>query len=245
MIVEASRHIQNKQRIFVGLGQPVLACILAQRIRAPDITMIFESGVIGARPSRLVLTMGDPALASGSAMVTDIFDLFALTLQHGLVDVGFLGGAQIDKFGNLNTSVIGEYYHPKVRLPGSGGGCEVASLSRETVIIIAHEKRRFLEKVDFITSPGHVQDGLRSGIRGHGPSKVITTLGICKFDQNGEMLLDSVHPGVTVERVLENTGWPLKVAPEVKVTNPPSKEELKVLREEIDPKGIFLRKRVE
>jgi len=244
MIVAASREIQDGNRVFVGIGLPVLACLLAQRIRASSISMIFESGVIGARPSRMVLTMGDPALASGAAMVVDFFDLFALMLQKGLIDVGFLGAAQIDKFGNLNTSVIGDYNKPKVRLPGSGGACEVASLSKRTVIIMQHEKRRFVERVDFVTSPGHVKGRYEIGIRGGGPSAVITTLGIFRFDDQGEMYLDSLHPGVSEADVRLNTGWNIKVAGRVKRTEPPTPEEIRILREDIDPKGIFLRNKL-
>jgi len=244
MIVAASREIQDGNRVFVGIGLPVLACLLAQRSRASSISMVFESGVIGARPSRMVLTMGDPALASGAAMVVDFFDLFALMLQKGLIDVGFLGAAQIDKFGNLNTSVIGDYNKPKVRLPGSGGACEVASLSKRTVIIMQHEKRRFVERVDFVTSPGHVKGRYEIGIRGGGPSAVITTLGIFRFDDQGEMYLDSLHPGVSEADVRLNTGWNIKVAGRVKRTEPPTPEEIRILREDIDPKGIFLRNKL-
>ena len=245
MIICAAKQLRNKMCVFVGIGLPVLACILAQKLWAPNVSMIFESGVIGARPSRMALTMGDPAISSGAAMITDFFDLYALTLQRGLVDVGFLGGAQIDKFGNLNTSVIGEYQHPKVRLPGSGGGSEVASLSKKTIIIMAHEKRRFVDKVDFITSPGHIPNANSVGVRGNGPEMVITTLGICKFDKSGEMYLDSVHPGVTIEQVRESTGWDLKVANQVKRTVAPTDQEISVLRNEIDPRRIFLNKHVE
>jgi glutaconate CoA-transferase subunit B len=242
MITAASRELIDGDKVFVGIGLPVLACLLAQRTRTPNISMIFESGVIGARPSRLVLTMGDPAIATGSAMIVDFFDLFALMLQRGLIDVGFLGAAQIDRMGNLNTSVIGSYASPKVRLPGSGGACEVASLSKRTVIIIRHEKRRFVNHVDFVTSPGHSKEKSRSGIRGKGPIAVITTLGVLRFDQEGEMYLDSCHPGVSIETIKENTGWPLRISRNLKETLPPTAEELKILRNEIDPRGIFLQR---
>ena len=246
MITAASRELEEGNRVFVGIGLPVLACLLAQRTRTPNISMIFESGVIGARPSRMVLTMGDPAIATGSVMVVDFFDLFALMLQRGLIDVGFLGAAQVDRFGNLNTSVIGDYAKPKVRLPGSGGACEVASLSKKTVIIMRHEKRRFVDHVDFITTPGHLkEEAARRGIRGGGPSAVITTLGVFRFDRDGEMFLDSCHPGVAIETVKDNIGWPIRVSKNLKQTAPPSAEELRILRDEIDPKGIFLRKQVE
>jgi glutaconate CoA-transferase, subunit B len=244
MISAASKEIENGNVVFVGIGLPVLACLLAQRTRAPDISMIFESGVIGAKPSRMVLTMGDPAIATGSAMVVDFFDLFALMLQRGLVDVAFLGAAQIDRHGNLNTSVVGDYVAPKVRLPGSGGACEAASLAKRTIVIMRHEKRRFVEHVDFITSPGHLKGEVSRGIRGGGPNAVITTLGVLRFDNEGEMYLESCHPGVSTETVLQNTGWPLKISKSLKQTPPPTEDEIETLRQ-IDPKGIFLRRQVE
>ncbi|MFQ5871181.1 MAG: CoA-transferase subunit beta [Candidatus Geothermarchaeales archaeon] len=243
MVTAASREITDGERVIVGIGLPTLAALLAQRTHAPRLVMIYESGVVGARPSRLALTMGDPALASGASMVTSFFDGFALFLQRGHVDMAFLGGAQIDKRGNLNSTVIGEYSNPKVRLPGSGGACESASLADRVVVIIPHEKRRFVEKVDFVTSPGYLEEaGSRRehGLRGGGPAKVVSTLGVLGFDEAGEMYLESYHPGSSAREVKENTGWNLKVSPDVGETPPPTGEELQILREELDPKGIFL-----
>jgi glutaconate CoA-transferase subunit B len=207
--------------------------------------MIFESGVIDARPSRLVLTMGDPALATNAAMLVDMPDIFGLTLQRGLVDIGFLGAAQVDKRGNLNSSVVGDYSNPKVRLPGSGGACETASLAKRFVVIMPHERRRIVEKVDFVTSPGNIEGRREKGIRGGGPDAVITTLGICRFDERGDMQVESIHPGVSKEEIEKNTGWPIRFAKQVKETEPPSREQLEILRNELDPKRILLGKQVD
>ena len=245
MVVTAAREIRDGEVVFVGIGLPSLAATLAQRTHAPNSILIFESGVIGAKPSRLILSVGDPALASKADMIVDFFDVFSVLLQGGYIDVGFLSGAQVDKYGNLNSTVIGDYEKPKVRLPGSGGACEIASMSKRLLIIMPHEKRRFVEKVDFITSPGFLSGRAERGelgLIGKGPSAVITTLGVLRFDEKGEMYLDSVHPGVDVDEVKANTGWDLKVADEVKTTKPPTEEELRILREELDPKGIFLRR---
>ena len=170
-----------------------------------------------------------------------------MLLQRGFIDVGFLGGAQVDKYGNINSTVIGDYEKPKIRLPGSGGGCEIAALSKRVVIITPHEKRRMVDKVDFITSPGFLagSDARERLVSGGGPSAVITTMGVLRFDQlSREMYLDSYYPGLSVDQVKENTGWDLKVSPNVKETEPPTTEEVRILREELDPEGIFLKKAV-
>jgi glutaconate CoA-transferase subunit B len=170
-----------------------------------------------------------------------------MLLQRGFIDVGFLGGAQVDKYGNINSTVIGDYAKPKVRLPGSGGGCEIAAFSKRIIIITPHEKRRMVEKVDFNTSPGFLDGGAardKFGFEG-GPSAVITTMGVLRFDERTkEMYLSSYHPGLTVDQVKENTGWELKISPNVKATEPPTMEEVKILREHLDPQGIFLKKGV-
>jgi glutaconate CoA-transferase subunit B len=206
--------------------------------------MIYEAGVIGARHSRLPLSIGDPTQVSGSLSVCSMYDIFTLYLQRGNVDVGFLGGAQIDRFGNINATVIGSYEHPKVRLPGSGGSMEIAGWANRGYIITPHQKRRFPEKVDFATSAGYL--GGRSqrdaaSVRGKGPVAVVTDLGIMEPDESGELVLTTLHPGVEVEQVLANTGWPLKVAAQLNTTIPPSSEELQILRTELDPGGIYLK----
>jgi glutaconate CoA-transferase subunit B len=205
--------------------------------------MIYEAGVIGAQPSRLPLSIGDPTLVSGAAAVCSMYDVFTFYLQRGNVDVGFLGGAQIDRFGNINATVIGSYAHPKVRLPGSGGSMEIAGWANRCYIITPHQKRRFPEKVDFQTSAGYCyaeMDRREAGVRGGGPQVVVTNLGILEPSAGGELVLTALHPGATVEDARANTGWALQTAAELRVTAPPSAEELRILREELDPTKIYL-----
>lgn len=243
MTVNAARLLRDGDTVFVGVGLPNLACNLARRTHAPHLLMIYEAGVVGARPSRLPLSIGDPTLVSGSTLVCSMYDIFTLYLQRGNVDVGFLGGAQIDRFGNINATVIGDYHHPRVRLPGSGGSMEIAAWANRCYIITPHQKRRFPEKVDFITSAGFLtsrSQRLASGVRGKGPQAIVTDLGILQPDENGELVLTALHPGVTVEQVRANTGWDLKLAPDLQTTEPPSEEELRILRQELDPTGIYL-----
>jgi len=210
---------------------------------APNLQMIYEAGVIGAQPSRLPLSIGDPSLVSGSLSVCSMYDIFTLYLQRGNVDVGFLGGAQIDRFGNINATVIGEYGNPKVRLPGSGGSMEISAWANRCYIITPHQKRRFPERVDFHTSIGFLSGGdarAKTGVRGEGPEAVVTDLGVMKPDQNGELVLAALHPGVSFEQVQANTGWPIKQASECSVTMRPKEDELRILREELDPQGIYI-----
>jgi glutaconate CoA-transferase, subunit B len=244
MTVNSARLLRDGDVVFVGVGLPNLACNLARRTHAPDLLMIYEAGVIGARPARLPLSIGDPTLVSGAASVCSMYDIFTLYLQRGNVDVGFLGGAQIDRFGNINATVIGDYEHPKVRLPGSGGSMEIAAWANRCYIMTPHQKRRFPEKVDFCTSAGFLNGkGQRaaSGVRGGGPQAVVTDLGILEPDENGELVLAALHPGITVEQVQNNTGWNLKVASSLRITEPPTDEELFILRNELDPQGIHLK----
>lgn len=243
MTVNAARLLQDGDTVFVGVGLPNLACNLARRTHAPNLLMIYEAGVVGARPSRLPLSIGDPTLVSGSTLVCSMYEVFTLYLQRGNVDVGFLGGAQIDRFGNINATVIGNYQHPTVRLPGSGGSMEIAAWANRCYIITPHQKRRFPEKVDFTTSAGFLtgrSQRLATGVRGKGPQAVVTDLGILQPDENGELILTALHPTATLEQVRINTGWELKVAPDMQITEPPSEEELRILREELDPTGIYL-----
>lgn len=245
MIVNAARLLKNGDVVFVGVGQPNLACNLAKRTHAPDLVMIYEAGVIGAEPSRLPLSIGDPTLVSGALSVVSMYDIFANYLQRGNVDVGFLGGAQIDKFGNINATVIGgDYQHPKVRLPGSGGAQEISAWANRCYIMTPHQKRRFPEKVDFLTSAGYLQGGderERIGLRGKGPVAVVTDLGFLEPDEKGELVLTALHPGKTVEMAHENTGWALKVAANLRFTEPLTQDELRILHEELDPTGIYLK----
>jgi glutaconate CoA-transferase subunit B len=244
MCVNAARLLRDGDRVFVGVGLPNMACNLAMRTHAPNLQMIYEAGVIGARPARLPLSIGDPTLVSGATAVCSMYDIFAFYLQRGNVDVGFLGGAQIDRFGNINATVIGEYDHPKVRLPGSGGSQEIAAWADRCYIITPHQKRRFPERVDFGTSAGYLDGRVQrdaAGLCGKGPVAVVTDLGMLEPDENGELVLTALHPDVTVEQVLANTGWSLKVAAELHITEPPSENELHILRDELDPQGIYLK----
>jgi len=247
MVSASSRELRDHEVVFVGIGIPQLGALLAQRTHARNLTLVYESGVIGTRPARLPLSIGDPTLVSGTYGIFNFYETFSQLLQRGFIDVGFIGGAQVDKFGNINSTVIGDYDKPKVRLPGSGGGCEITGLSKRTIIITPHEKRRLVEKVDFVTSPGYLNGpGAREefGLEG-GPSAVITTMGVLRFDEKTkEMYLSSYHPGVSIDQAKQNTGWDLKISPTVKETEPPTVDEVKILREELDPQGIFLKKGV-
>ncbi len=243
MCVNAARLLKDGDRVFVGVGLPNLTCNLAMRTHAPNLQMIYEAGVIGARPSRLPLSIGDPTLVSGAASVCSMYDIFAFYLQRGNVDVGFLGGAQIDKFGNINATVIGNYAHPKVRLPGSGGSQEIAAWANRCYIMTPHQKRRFPEKVDFATSVGYLDGRVKreaTGVRGGGPLVVVTDLGLLEPNANGELILTSLHPSTTVEQVKENTGWALQCAEKIATTEPVTEKELHILRN-LDPTGIYLK----
>lgn len=243
LIINASRLLRDRDRVFVGVGIPNLACNLAMRTHAPNLLMIYEAGVIGARPSRLPLSIGDPTLVSGASAVCSMYDIFSFYLQRGNVDVGFLGGAQIDRFGNINATMIGnDYLHPKVRLPGSGGSMEIAGWANRCYIMTPHQKRRFPEKCDFITSAGFLTGKKQremSGVRGGGTQCVVTDLGLMEPDENGELVLTSLHTSCTVEQVKSNTGWDLQIAADMHYTEPPREDELRILREELDPQGIY------
>jgi glutaconate CoA-transferase subunit B len=244
LTINAARLLRDGDVVFVGVGLPNLACNLARRTHAPNLLMIYEAGVIGAQPSRLPLSIGDPTLVSGSLSVCSMYDIFAFYLQRGYVDVGFLGGAQIDRFGNINATVIGAYEHPKVRLPGSGGSMEIAAWANRCYILTPHQKRRFPEKLDFMTSAGFLQgraERQAAGLRGGGPLVIVTDLGVLEPDEGGELVLTSLHPGVSLEQAKANTGWDLRAASSLGETAPPSEVELRILREELDPQGIYLK----
>ncbi len=245
LTINAARLLRDGDVVFVGVGLPNLACNLARRTHAPRLMMIYEAGVIGAQPARLPLSIGDPTLVSGSLAVCSMYDIFAFYLQRGNVDVGFLGGAQIDRYGNINATVIGrDYAHPKVRLPGSGGAQEIAAWANRCYVLTPHQKRRFPEKVDFCTSAGFLdgkaaRDAAR--LRGGGPQAVVTDIGILEPDETGELILTALHPGKTVEDARLNTGWALKAVESVRFTDPPTDLELQILRQELDPQGIYLK----
>jgi glutaconate CoA-transferase subunit B len=241
MIAASARTLGGERMCFVGVGLPNIVCNLAQRTVAPKLQLVYEAGAFGARPARLPLSIGDPTLVSGATAVTSMFELFAFYLQAGLIDAAFLGGAQIDRFGNLNTTVIGDYGSPKVRLPGSGGACEIAIHARRILVIMRQAQRSFVERLDFRTSPGHSGDPEHDRARGwsgSGPTSVVTDLGTYGFDEaSGEMTLLTMHPGVTMDDVRSNTGWDPKMSPDLGETPRPTEEELRIIREELDPQG--------
>jgi glutaconate CoA-transferase subunit B len=243
MIIASARAMAGVRTVFVGVGLPNIACNLARYTVAPDLELIYESGVYGARPARLPLSIGDPTLVSGATSVVSMADLFGLYLQRGLVDVALLGGAQIDRHGNLNTTVIGAYDAPKVRLPGSGGACEIAINAQRIYMIMRLGKRSFVEELDYMTSPGHLTGGdarQKRGYPGQGPALVVTDLAIFDFDNlEREMELVSLHPGVTREQVRAEVGWNLRLAESIDETPAPTAEELQLVREELDPEGMY------
>jgi len=246
MIVAAARALEGQRVCFVGVGLPNIAVNLAQRTVAPDLELVYEAGVFGARPQRLPLSIGDPTIVTGSTAVVSMLELFGYYLQGGLIDVGFLGAAQIDRFGNINTTVIGDYEHPTTRLPGSGGACEIAINARQVFVIMRQSRRSFVETIDFRTSPGNLGGAEQSerirregGWLGRGPSVVVTDLGIYHFDETGEMRLDSLHPAATLADARATIGWDLKVAEPPAHTPPPTADELRLIREDLDPAGIY------
>ena len=240
MIVASARQLTGERVCFVGVGLPNIACNLAQRTFAPDLELVYESGVFGSRPARLPLSIGDPTLATGATAITSMFELFSYYLQAGLIDVGFLGAAQIDRFGTINTTVVGDYATPKVRLPGSGGACEIAINAKKVFVIMRQSRRSFVEEVDFRTSPGRSAD--RTGWIGEGPTVVVTDLGVYRFDDaSGEMFLTGLHPGVKLRDVQDMTGWDLRVPDDVGFTEMPTADELRLIREELDPEGVYSR----
>ena len=248
MIVAAARELAGQHVCFVGVGLPNIAVNLAQRTVAPDLELVYEAGVFGARPARLPLSIGDPTIVTGSTAITSMFELFSFYLQGGLIDVGFLGAAQIDRFGNLNSTVIGEYEHPTTRLPGSGGACEIAINARQVFVIMRQSGRSFVERIDFRTSPGNLGGAEQSqrirreqGWLGRGPSVVVTDLGVWHFDETGEMRLDAVHPGIGIDEIRATVAWEPRLAPTVGETAPPSPEELRLIREELDPGRAYTR----
>ncbi|OQY94788.1 MAG: 3-oxoadipate--succinyl-CoA transferase subunit B [Chloroflexi bacterium UTCFX4] len=245
MISAAARELRGARVAFVGVGLPNIVCNLGQRLHAPALELVYEAGVFGARPARLPLSIGDPTIVTGAASVMGMPDLFQYYLQRGLIDVGFLGAAQIDKFGNINTTVIGAYAKPKTRLPGSGGAAEIAVLCGKILVITRLNKRAFVPRVDFITSPGYLEGGAareKLKARGRGPEAVITDLCVLRFAADTrEMMVTSLHPNVTRAQVEANIGWQIRFADALETTEPPSAEELRLIREELDPQRLYSR----
>jgi glutaconate CoA-transferase, subunit B len=234
MTVVAARQLRDGDVCFVGIGLPSLAANLARRLHAPNTVLVYESGTIGAKPSTPPLSIGDGELATTADAVVSVPEIFAYWLQAGRIDVGFLGAAQIDRYGNINTTVIGDYRDPKVRLPGAGGAPEIAASCGEVIVIVRQSRRTFVERVDFITSVGYGSgpgDRERLGLRGRGPVMVITDLGVLEPDASTrELTLTRLHPGVTADQAREATGWPLRISSSLGYTAPPTDAELTALR---------------
>jgi len=240
MVIEASKHIKDGEIVFTGVGLPVVAATLAQKRHAPNMTIVVESGVVDPQLKLVPLSIADSKIMRRAAMVGTLREVVGCILQRGMVDVGFLGAAQIDQYANLNSTVIGDYYKPKVRFPGSGGANPIASHAKRLLIITPHQRRRFVKKCDYITSPGYI-DGpngrKNAGLRNWNPSiTIITDLCVMEIDSTlGKLRLAKLMPGATIEQVVENTGFELTMASPVDL---PTESELSLLRE-IDPEGIY------
>ncbi|MGH6895521.1 MAG: CoA-transferase subunit beta [Geminicoccaceae bacterium] len=235
MTVAAARRLNDGAVCFVGIGLPSTAANLARLTHAPGVVLIYESGPIGAKPDVLPLSIGDGNLAATADTVVSTPEIFRYWLQGGRIDVGFLGAAQIDRFANINTTVIGAYDRPKVRLPGAGGASEIADLAGEVLIILRHSPRAFVERLDFLTSAGFLDGGAareRAGLTGRGPTAVITDLCILEPDPaSKELTVTGIHPGVSREQIVEATAWPVRFAAAAAVTEPPAADVLEVLRD--------------
>ena len=235
MTVAAARALPDRAACFVGIGLPSTAANLARRTHAPGLVLIYESGTIGAKPTVLPLSIGDGELAETADTVVSVPEIFNYWLQPGRIDIGFLGAAQIDRHANINTTIIGgDYDRPRVRLPGAGGAPEIAASCGEVVVIVRQSRRAFVERVEFVTSVGFGSgpgDRARLGLRGRGPVKVITDLGVLEPDPaTCELTLTQIHPGIDPDQARAGTGWPLRVAPDLAVTAPPTADELRALR---------------
>jgi glutaconate CoA-transferase subunit B len=233
--VVAARALAHTRTVFIGVGRPSTAAILARMVHNPSLVLIYESGTIGAKPFHIPLSIGDGELAETADAVVSVPEMFNYWIGPGRVEVAFLGAAQVDRFANLNSTVIGDYDHPRTRLPGAGGAPEIASSCGEVIVVAPHSKRTFVERLDFVTTVGH-GDGPgareRLGLRGRGPTAVITDMGVLEPDaRSRELVLTQLHEGVTVEAVAEATGWELEVADELRITEPPTERELEALRE--------------
>lgn len=245
MVVAAAREIRDGEVAFVGMRLPLIAFALAKRTHAPNAFGLFENGVVRDMPSpEMLYTMSDTPNLVGANMATRMGNVMAL-LAQGAVDLGFIGGAECDRYGNVNSSYIGSPERPTVKLPGSGGAGDIASLARRLLVIMPHEKHRFRERVDYVTSPGFISGPgarERAGLPRGGPSVLISTMGVFEFDpQSREMVLRSYHPGLTPEQVRANTGWNLQFSPALHETPAPTADELRIIRQ-CDPQGFWTRK---
>jgi glutaconate CoA-transferase subunit B len=244
MAVRASKELKDGDVVFVGIGLPNVACNLARETHARSLYLIYESGAVGAQPERLPVSIGDPALVTGALSIVSQSEIFQNYLQGGRIQVGFLGGAQIDKYGNLNTTVIGDYKNPKVRLPGSGGACEIAVHAQKVLVVMRLSPKSFVEKCDFVTSPGNFSMGktrAQLGLPGAGPQKIITDLCVMTWsEKEAEFVVTELYANVTKERVEAQCGWRPKFAPVLIQTAAPSDLELRLLREKLDPQKLYL-----
>lgn len=247
MIVAGSREIKNGQILTVGTQWPIITTMFAKKTHAPDLIICYEGGIVlGSVPDRIPLFTGDPCVASNSVLLNDSLDTLGMILHAGYPDIAFLPAANVDRYGNINTTCFGDYSKPLFRLGGSGGACDFGSLAKSVITMLEHEKQRFPERVDFITTPGYLngsnsreEAGLKPGT---GPGAVITTLGVFRFDKDTrEMCLDAYYPGGSIEEVKEGFQWDIKISGNVKMIDPPTEEEIKILREDIDPFGMYLR----
>jgi glutaconate CoA-transferase, subunit B len=233
--VVAARRLEHTQSVFIGVGRPSTAALLARMVHNPQLVLVYESGTIGAKPFHIPLSIGDGELAETADAVVSVPEMFNYWIGPGRVEVAFLGAAQVDRFGNLNSTVIGDYEHPRTRLPGAGGAPEIAACCREVVVIAPHTARTFVDHLDFRTTVGYgddPDDRRRLGFPGRGPTAVVTDLGVLEPDaETRELGLTQIHPGVEVDQVREATGWALHVADDLKRTPPPTDEELSALRE--------------
>jgi glutaconate CoA-transferase subunit B len=245
MTVISAREVADGEVVFAGTGLPMLGVMLAQKTHAPGCIIIFEAGTVASRLAHLPMSVGDPRAMRGAATAAGLIEVFTFVLQAGRVDVGFLSGAQVDRYGNINSTSIGaDPRHPAVRFSGSGGACDIACLAKRTIIIAKHEKRRFPEKVDYVTSPGWLEGGgsrQAAGLVRGGPEVVVTTMGVIRFRADTKLpYLASFHPGLTPQGVAEETEFALEVGEAVE-TPPPSAEELRILRDIVDPERVFLK----
>ncbi len=242
MAATIAREFRDEETAFVGVGPPLIAAMVAKLTHAPKLTIAVEGGSIGSSPRRLLTCIADTTICERAYSNSAMWRAFG-DQQRGFYDVGLIGAAQVDKYGNLNTTALGDYAHPSVRVAGSGGGNDIGSSVGRLLIMMIQEKRRFVERVDYLTTPGHLSGGdsrKTAGLRGGGSSAAITTMGVFRFDPvTKEMYLDKCHPGVTPEKVKDNVSWDLKIAPEVGVTELPTQEQVEIMRT-LDPYGLYL-----
>jgi glutaconate CoA-transferase subunit B len=233
--VVAARRLRDARSVFIGVGRPSTAAILARMVHNPQLVLVYESGTIGAKPYRVPLSIGDGELAETASAIVSVPEMFNYWIGPGRIDVAFLGAAQVDRHANLNSTVIGDYDHPRTRLPGAGGAPEIAASCGEVMIIASHNRRTFVDKLDFRTTVGHgdgPHDRARMGFLGAGPTAVITDLGVLEPDsETKELQMTQLHPGITPEQVAQATGWPLTIVSDPAVTEPPTAQELEALRE--------------